>query len=531
MLFPALESLRFYASAATKAGVLASLIALCACSALSQPTATATPSPSASDTPTRIPTATETPLPSFTPTATPSPTATNTPTITPTPLPTLTPSITPQPETSYVFDNWDVIDLPVEIRDGIANQMIAFVSANRQESIANIATAQPFTGVQTVFFASPLSARSRIPVLELESTASLDVFVAKPGNALAYVQTTGDIRADGLYVLDLGTGFSARVLGGEAPLVQRGRYMPPSWSPDGEQLALALATGYDMDIFLYAKDGSGRINITNHGSYDFWPSWSPAGDAIAFVSDRAFCASWNPSDPGFCDALTLPPPAGGSVYRYDIATGRVSIVADLEATEPPYWINENMLALVTGDPFDLRDPQRRIWRADISTGEVVEIRQRGAAANASYLSESWEPGGGAVLVQIAEEANRLVLLSAGSDLIGQDANLNFPRYGLASAWAPDGSRIAIGGTAGHCPYGVRVKDARFRNVATADAPPTMCDPQYSPDGRFIAFSGVIPRTDGRNDIYVASANGFGAGSITADLRGQVKLLGWVGGSS
>ena len=442
----------------------------------------------------------------------------------------MTPSITPWPETSYVFDNWDVAAIPADIKDGVSNQMIAFISSNRQESIANIATAQPFTGVQTVYFASPLSARSRIAVLELDSTASLDVFVAEPGNALAYVQTNGDIRTDGLYILDLASGFSARVLAGENPLVQRGRYMAPSWSPDGEQLALGLATGYDMDIFLYAVDGSGRTNITERGSYDFWPSWSPDGKYIAFVSDRADCLSWRPTDPGFCDALTLPPPDTGQVYLYELATGEISLVADLQVSEPPYWINSTMLALASGDPFDLLNPQRRIWRANISSGELIEARLPSSPAGASYLSESWSPSGGAVLAQIAEASNRLILLSAAGALIRQDEALDFPRYGLSAAWAPDGGRIAIGGTGGHCPYGIRVKDSRFRNVASAGPPPTMCDPRYSPDGRFIAFAGVNPRVDGRNDIYVASANGFGASSITADLRGQVELIGWIGGS-
>ena len=501
-----------------------------ACSALSQPTATPTASPTATETPTATPTNTATPLPTATPTATLSPTATYTPTLTFTPSPTLTPSITPLPQSNYVFDNWDVSDIPAAIKDGISNQMIAFVSSNRQETIANLATAQPFTGVQTVYFASPLSARSRIPVLELESTSSFEVFVALPGNALAFVKTDGDVRTDGLYILDLATGFSARVLAGAIPLVQRGRYMPPSWSPDGEQLALAVATGYDIDIFLYATDGSGRTNITNHGAYDFWPSWSPDGKTIAFVSDRAQCPSWIPGDPNFCDALTEPPPSSGMVYLYQVASGAISTVSDLEVSEAPIWINSSMLALASGDPFDLLNPQRRIWRADIESGELSEVRLPESPATASYLSDIWSPRGDIVLVQIAGNANQLVLLSAESALIGRDDDLDFPRFSLSAAWAPDGQRIAIGGASGHCPYGVRVRDRRLRNVASAGIPPTMCDPMFSFDGQFIAFAGVNPRVDGRNDIYVASANGFGAGSITSDLRGHVELIGWVGGS-
>ena len=35
--------------------------------------------------------------------------------------------------------------------------------------------------------------------------------------------------------------------------------------------------------------------------------------------------------------------------------------------------------------------------------------------------------------------------------------------------------------------------------------------------------------DGRVDVYVAGPNGFGASNLTANLRGTVQLLGWVGG--
>ncbi|MYD08826.1 MAG: hypothetical protein F4X02_02165 [Chloroflexi bacterium] len=419
--------------------------------------------------------------------------------------------------------------MPADIRDGIQSQMIAYISANRQVSIANIATAQPATGVQTLYFASPTRRRGRIPVLEVNAASRLEVFPSRPGNSLAYVKTDGDIRSNGLYILDFATGFSARVLAGDNPLVQRGAYMRPSWSPDGAQLAIAAATGYDIDIYLYPTDGSGRKNITEHGAYDWWPSWSPDGRHIAFVSDRADCPSWIPGEPGFCDALSVAPPSAGHVYLYSFESGRISRVSDVAASEAPYWINASLLAFASGDPFDLLNPQRRIWRADIISGDVREIRLPDSPAAASYLSESWSPDGGAVLAQIAAGDNRLALLSAESALIGADDSLDFPRFSMRAAWSPDGERIALGGTAGQCPFGVRVRDRRLRSVANAGPPPTMCDPRYSADGQFLAFTGVNPRVDGRNDIYVAGANGFGAVSLTSDLRGQVQLVGWVGG--
>lgn len=505
------------------------LLNLCACSALSQLSPSDTPTPTNTATATLTATATATATATTVSSPTASPTITSTATATSTPEPTLTPSITPLPLSGFVFDNWDVVDVPADIRDGIQNQMIAYISANRQVSIANIATAQPATGVQTLYFASPTRLRGRVGVLEVNATTGLEVFVPRPGNALAFVRTDGDIRSNGLYILDFATGFSARVLAGDNPLVQRGYYMTPSWSPDGSQLAMAVATGYDIDIYLYATDGSGRTNITEHGSYDMWPSWSPDGRHIAFVSDRADCPSWTPGETGFCDALFRAQPTGGQVYLYNLESGSVSRVSDIAASEAPYWINANLLAFASGDPFDLLNPRRRIWRADINSGDVREIRLPDSPAHASYLSENWSPDGAAVLAQIADSENRLVLLSAEGALIGADDALDFPRFSMSAAWSPDGQRIALGGTAGQCPYGVRVKDRRFRSVANAGPPPTMCDPHYSFDGQFLAFTGVNPRVDGRNDIYVASANGFGATSLTSDLRGQVQLIGWVGG--
>ena len=517
-------------------------IAISACTVLSVPTAT--PIPSATFTPTTTATPSETPSATPVDTATPeptsSPTATSTPTASPTATPsatatltatpTLTPSITPLPALGLIFDNWDVLEVPAAIADGVASPMIAFVSSNNRQTIANIATAQPFTGEQTVFFVLPSGSRRRYAVLQATSSRRLEVFPARLGNALAYIKTDDDPREAGLYLLDLETGFSARVLPGENPLTQRGFHSPPDWSPDGSGLAIAVATGYDLDIYIVAKDGSPPTAIAASGAYDLWPRWSPDGRHIAFVSDRADCPSWTPGEPDFCDALIKPPPTSGNVYIYEAASGRTWRLADIPVSEPPKWIGDTLIVFASGGPFDLQNPQRRIWRADIRNGRPREVRVAAASPSASYLSDAWSPRGDRLVVQLADRLNEIALLDASGQLLGRDSELDFPRFGLSASWAPDGQRIALGGTAGQCPYGVRVKNSGFGNVASGNPPPSMCDPLYSPDGQFIAFTGVNPSVDGRNDVYVANYNGFGATSLTRDLRGQVELIGWVGGA-
>ena len=227
--------------------------------------------------------------------------------------------------------------------------------------------------------------------------------------------------------------------------------------------------------------------------------------------------------------MTMPPPAGGHVYLYEVVSGRSWQLSDVVVSEAPTWISDSLLAFASGSPFDLQNPQRRIWRANIETGAVREVRAAGTSARASYLSDSWSPDGNRVVIQVADSTNEIVLLNSSGLVLGRDRELDLPRYGMVASWSPDGERIAIGGTAGQCPFGIRVKNLGFGNVASGGPPPTMCDPQFAPDGQFIAFSGVNPSVDGRNDIYIASNNGFGATSLTRDLRGQVKLIGWIGG--
>ena len=506
-------------------------IILSACNIATQPTATLTPT--STETPTE--TSTPTTVPSHTPTSTvtlsPTPTATTTQTLTPTFTPTITqtPSITPNPEVGFVFDNWDVVTIQENIKDGIANPMLAFINSNDQQTIANIATAQPNTGIETLYLVSPASPSIRIPILELDSSTGSQIYLAPRGNALSYVKVDATNDSNGLYILDLESGFSARILSGNNPLVQRGFFTEPDWSPDGDQMAMAVATGYDIDVYLYARDGSGRINITNQGSYDLWPQWSPDGRFISFVSDREQCPSWIPGEANACDAVSQPPPTGGHVHIYEVDTGMTTQIADTWVTESPYWVNSSQLAFASGDQFDLLNPQRRIWISNVITGEAKEVRLEGDSNTTSYLSEAWSPDGQTVLVQLADTSNQIVLMTDDGELLRRDDELEFPRFGMSADWAPNGQRIALGGSSGQCPYGIRVKEANYSSVATGNAPPSMCDPVFSNDGEYIAFTGVNPRVDGRIDVYFSNFNGFGANNLTVDLRGQVDLIGWVGG--
>ncbi len=487
------------------------------------------PAPTPTPTPTATSTATITPSPTITPTATATATPTATATATFTPSPTLTPSITPTasitplPTVGFSFDRWTQVDLPASIREGITSPLIAFANSNDQSTIRNIATASPQNTQEVVYLVAPGNPGSKIPILTLDSSTSGQIFFSANGASVAY------FRLDGLYILNLRLGFGGRI----APLTtltQRGINSLPAWSPDGTRLAVTLDTGYALDIFQYNNQGERRINLTDHPASDFYPVWSPDGRHLAFVSDRLTCPSWTPGDANACDALTTPSSYGGTVFVLETETGELNQVGDVFTAEPPRWINNRQLVFAGGDITDLLNPQRTLWLADTDRFIPRQITLEGAP-DILYLADAWSPDGSLVLFQrVTDSSSDIVMMTSAGQLIrARGEELNFPRYGMSADWSPDGTRVAMGGVNGACPYGVRVAETNFDLVATGNPPPSMCSPRYARTGGFMAFTGVNPRVDGRVDIYSASINGFDAVNLTADLRGQIIFLGWVGG--
>ncbi len=510
------------------AGLLLSLAILSAsCSMVAQePTPTPTDSPTATLPDTDTPTATDTATLLLTDTPTETPTDTASPTDTSTPTDTAAPTRPPDPTVAFTYDNWERTQAPDNILNQLANPLIAYINFNNREGTAG--TPRPVNDTLILYYASPTAPNARIPIFEVTGETGDDIFISPSGDSIAYMRPGGGSLTAGLYIIDLQIGINGRVLP-ISSLVQRGIYSAPSWSPDGARLAIAVATGYDIDIFTVGRDGSNPMNMTRTGSYDFWPSFSPDGRYLLFVSDRLTCPSWIPAEPNTCDGTDTPPPFGGSIFVLDLASSQVTQVSNQFVTEPPRWLNARQIAFAVGDPT-FGDPTRALWIADIVTGNAQQVRSQGAGDDAIKLSEAWASGGRTLLYQAATASStEIVMMGVDGSVVGRRGDFVFPRYGMTAAWSPDGSRVAIGGSNGQCPYGPIVLDSNFNLIAQANPPPSMCDPAFSPDGRYLAFNGVNPRIDGRVDVYIANNNGFGAASMTGSLRGQTRFIGWVGG--
>ena len=404
---------------------------------------------------------------------------------------------------------------------------LIILNVNDRSSGGNLATPLPDSELSVLYYVSARNPGNLLPIQTIQQVDTQSQFVTAPdGSALAYWQrdSTGSMH---LYVLSLIEGFRIRVL--SLPEASpRGLPVLPAWSPNGKELAVSIATAYEMDIYALELASNRWRPLTSGGGYDFHPSWSPNGRYLAYLSDVANCPGWQAVDEYTCDLLDRAPPKVGQVHLLDLETGENRRLSEIWSDSSPLWLNDSTISIAAANSI-LIESSRKIWLADIETGQISDFSERLTLQETEILNEVWSDDGKAIVFQSISEENRIISAKYDGEILGSSAEYLFPRYGMMASWSPDGMRLAVGGIDGLCPYGALVFTRDLRVIVQANLPP-ICEPEYSPDGNHLAFEGINSRLDGRLDVYLASINGYGAINITEDLRGQNRLIGWAGGS-
>ncbi|MEL7473736.1 MAG: DPP IV N-terminal domain-containing protein, partial [Planctomycetota bacterium] len=125
--------------------------------------------------------------------------------------------------------------------------------------------------------------------------SDFDPDVAPDGQFIAFASTRHNPNAD-VYIKGVGRNVLTQLT--QDP----GHDVMPSISPDNRRIAFASNRHGSWDIFVVDRDGGRPVRVTDHGSHELHPSWSPNGSRLVFSRLGQSSGRWElwvvePNDP------------------------------------------------------------------------------------------------------------------------------------------------------------------------------------------------------------------------------------------
>ena len=147
---------------------------------------------------------------------------------------------------------------------------------------------------------------------------------SRTGAAIAFDNYAGATLDRELKVLATSSSSSTRL-----PIAGPVSNEQPSWSPDGQRIALVCRWAVNTDICVVNADGGALVRLTDDAVRDHRPAWSPDGSRIAFTRHPA----------GRTDA------ASGEIVLLDVTTRQVT---SLTGGADPAWSRDGSRIVFAG---------------------------------------------------------------------------------------------------------------------------------------------------------------------------------------
>jgi acid phosphatase type 7 len=181
-----------------------------------------------------------------------------------------------------------------------------------------------------------------------------------------------------------------------------------TFSPQGRRIAFA-AVG---DLWIMQADGADRRRLTTTPGPEGEPTWSPAGDQLAFTAGRR---------------------GRRAIFRVAAAGGTpVALAAKPSDDRSPAWSAQGRIAFV-------RHTRRsdELYVADVATGALTRLTR----SRTDEAAPTWSPDGSRLaFTRTRGDATDLYVMNADGHRVRR---LTQGQQVAAPAWSPDGRRIAF----------------------------------------------------------------------------------------
>ncbi len=339
--------------------------------------------------------------------------------------------------------------------------------------------------------------------------------------------------------------------------VHKARDVYPRFSPDGKWVAFSSDRNGNDDVFIIPAEGGTAKQLTFHSATDTVQGWTPDGKAVLFASQRgedfmgklytvnvddlkernagADMGVWATYSP---DGKKLAINRKGQTYwrKYyrgsyqtdvtvmDIAAKKFTDVTDFNGLDSwPMWSRDGHIYFVSDREGN---GLTNLWRVGESGGKAEKVTSftagdvRWPAMSSDGRTIVFEHDFGVWKLDVAAKKTAPIKLDIAAETQEnlaetRDFNSQVDDYDLA----PTGRRIAF--TIHGEIFTAPTEEGELRQLT--DSPWRDKDPQYSPDGKWVAF---VSDRSGREEIYVIAADGTGEPQKITDQDTLKNSMSW-----
>jgi Tol biopolymer transport system component len=270
------------------------------------------------------------------------------------------------------------------------------------------------------------------------------------------------------------------------------------------QLAFASARSGLPQIYLINTDRTGLQLITHMESGACQPSWSPDGSQLVFISPCRERADF------FTDAYN-----DASLYIINADGTELRPLTAVPGSDfDPAWSPDGTRIAFTS----LRDGTRDIYVLTLESGDITRLTTAQQPIQEN-LQPVWSPFGNQIGYTVKRYgAYQVWVMSDTGESKVQIARSGLQLWDYLPTWGPDGETILFNqrdlNSGRPWLMSIRYEDRNTKTPVRLELTPPVEDVQFSTDGLWVAFEGVVELDN--YDIFFATISGGDLIRLTND---------------